>query len=116
MNIQNLTSAQLNHAADILEQIEKLQSQLHALGGSGSGMPSPFKTGKHGKRKMSASAKAKIAAAQKKRWAKFHAKAKPAAKPEKVVRKKSKMSAAGRAAIVAAQKARWAKIKAAKKA
>jgi len=58
---------------------------------------------------MSRSARAKIGAAQKARWAKVKKKstAKPAAK------KKRKMSAAGRAKIAAAAKARWAKAKAA---
>jgi hypothetical protein len=64
---------------------------------------------------MSAAGRARIAAAQKARWAKLKGgngdlmAAKPAMK-------KRTMSAAGRARIVAAQKARWAKIKAAKKA
>ena len=114
MNIENLTPSQLRKAADLQEEIAHLQSQLHALGGSGSGMPSPFKTGKLGKRKMSPAHKAKIRAAQKLRWAKFHAKvgaAKPVSKP---ARKKSNMSAAGRARIIAAQKLRWSKVKATK--
>jgi hypothetical protein len=73
---------------------------------------SAFEGGKPGavvakKRGMSALARARIGAAQKKRWAKL--KGKKAGKP---VAKKRKMSAAGRAAIAAAQKARWAKIRA----
>lgn len=58
---------------------------------------------------MSAAGRARIAAAQKVRWAKLKAKK---AAPKKATRK---ISAAGRAKIAAAQKARWAKIKAAKK-
>jgi hypothetical protein len=63
---------------------------------------------------MSAVARAKIAAAQKARWAAVKT---PAAKPvaKSVVKKKSTMSAAGRAKISAAAKARWAKVKAAGK-
>ena len=117
MNINELTPTQLRQAADLKEQIEKLQNQLVVLGGSGSGMPSPFKKAKPAKRKMSAAARAKIAAAQKARWAKQKGitqtvKTIPAPKPAKG---KSGMSAEGKARIVAAQKARWAAIKAGKK-
>jgi histone H1/5 len=81
---------------------------------------------KRGPKTMSAEARAKIAAAQKARWAKVNAaKAKPTVKPvvaDKVAVKtaavkpaKKKISAEGIARIKAAQKARWAKIKAAKK-
>ena len=63
-----------------------------------------------GKKTFSAATKAKMAAAQKARWAKI--KGSKASAPLK--KTKNKLSAAGRAAIVAAQKARWAKIKAAK--
>ena len=61
------------------------------------------------KTKMSAAARAKIAAAQKARWAKAKTPvAKPAAKP--VVKKKSTMSAAGRAKISAAEgRAMWSR-------
>jgi len=87
-----------------VDQIERALAAVQGLSGASSGVA---RRGKK-RRKMSASARAKIAAAQKKRWAKQKIKAKPA-------KKKRKMSAAGRAAIRAAQKARWAKIKAAKK-
>ena len=58
---------------------------------------------------MSASARARIGAAQKARWAKV--KGKKAAKP--AVAGRRKMSPAARAKIAAAAKARWAKAKAA---
>jgi len=58
-----------------------------------------------GRRKMSASARRRIAAGQKRRWAKFH-KDKPAPG------KKRKMSAAGRKRIVEATKKRWAEYRA----
>jgi hypothetical protein len=56
-------------------------------------------------RKLSASARAKIAAAQRARWA----------KARKTTPKRT-LSAAARRKIAAAQRARWAKVKAAKKA
>lgn len=68
---------------------------------------------KKGKRKMSASHRAAIIAAQKARWAKV--KGASSAPKEKTAKKKGGMSAAGRAKIAAAQKARWAKVRAAKK-
>jgi hypothetical protein len=84
----------LNRAIDILE----------GGGGNGNGVPSPFRAAK--KRIMSAEARAKIAIAQKARWAK--AKIKSA---EKSV-KKFTMSPAARAAIAKAKKTWWAKKKA----
>jgi hypothetical protein len=72
---------------------------------------------------MSAAGRARVAAAQKARWAKVKG-AKPSAFKTvvkaliaaKSVKKTHKMSAAGRAKIAAVQKARWAKIKAEKAA
>jgi hypothetical protein len=63
-----------------------------------------------GTRKLSKSARARIAAAQRARWAKFQ-------KTAKVVpiRGKRTLSAAARKKIAAAQRARSAKVKAAKK-
>ena len=63
-----------------------------------------------GPRKLSASARARIAAAQKARWAKVREKAKVVP-----VRGKRMLSAAARRKIAAAQKARWARVKAGKK-
>ena len=115
MNITELTPSQLRQAADLKEQIEKLQTQLDQLQGSEVAQVSSPVT-KPAKRKMTAAHIAKIRAAQKLRWAKVNAaKGKPAAKPGAVkVPKKGGMSAAGRARIAAAQKARWAKVNAAK--
>ena len=70
-NYSNLTAQQLRKAADLKEKIVGLQQQLEAiLGGS-----APAATGeKRKRRKMSAAARAKIAAAQRARWAKVKAK------------------------------------------
>ena len=99
--ILNLSVKQLRRVLSLKKKLETLQNRLEALTGSAA---APVK---RGPRKMSAVARAKIAAAQRARWAKQKSKA-----PKTT---KRKMSAAGRAAIVAAQKARWAKIKSAKK-
>jgi hypothetical protein len=98
----NLTSSQLKRAASLKDQITKLEAKLASILGSA---VTPIKTSKKGG--MSAAGRAKVAAAQKARWAKAKKKAAPKAK--------SKMSAAGRARIAAAAKARWAKVKAAGK-
>jgi len=99
----NLSTAKLKRIIALKQKIEKLSAQLEALAEGSSG-----RIGRPPGSGMSAGARAKIAAAQRARWAKAKGGAKPAAK-------KYKMSAAGRARIIAAQKARWAKIKAAKK-
>jgi hypothetical protein len=68
-------------------------------------------------RTMSASARKKIATAQKKRWALAKAKqVQPEPAQLKIAKPKRTMSAAGRRRIVAAQKKRWAAIKGKKKA
>jgi len=103
----NLTSSQLRQAANIKDKIAALEKQLAAITGT---KAAPIAKAPKKKGGMSAAGKAKIAAAQKLRWAKVKA-AKPAVvKPVK----KGGMSAAGKARIAAAQKLRWAKVKAAK--
>jgi hypothetical protein len=107
ISLSSLTTAQLRRAADLKEKIGALNQELASiLDGS---VSAPAKTPKK-KGGMSAAGRAKIAAAQRARWAKVKA-AKPAAKAPA---KKNKISAAGRARIAAAQKARWAKVKAEK--
>ena len=97
-SISSVTSDQLRRAAAIKDQIEALENELGRIlaGGVSSGK---------GTRTMSASARARIAAAQKARWAKV--KGSPGGAPRR------KMSPAARAKIAAAAKARWAKAKAA---
>jgi hypothetical protein len=118
MSITNLTVQTLRQAADLKEKIESLHNQLAAILGS-TATPASTPAPKAPKTKgMSAAGRAKVAAAQKARWAKIKA-TKPAVKAVVAVKapvKKGGMSAAGKARIVAAQKARWAKIKAAKPA
>jgi hypothetical protein len=62
------------------------------------------------KRQLSATGKARIAAAQRARWAKVKSGQKQSRTP-----KKRTMSVAARKRIAAAQRARWAKLKAQKK-
>lgn len=110
MNLTTLTSADLAKITKLLSAKEALLAKVAEIDKS----LTSFESGGTvvvKKSKMSPAARAKIAAAQKKRWAKIKGKnaAKPVAKA-----KKNKMSAAGRAAISAAAKAMWAKRKAEK--
>ena len=61
---------------------------------------------------MSAEGRARIAEAQRKRWATKHASESPAAAPEATSKPKRKLSAAGRKAIVEATRKRWARVRA----
>jgi hypothetical protein len=106
MNLLSLASHQLRKAADLVDKIEELKSELSATLES-----SEITTGvRKIKRKMSDAGRLAIAAAQRARWAKT--KANPPIKPTKA---KRKMSAVARAKIAAAARKRWAKAKAAGK-
>jgi hypothetical protein len=68
------------------------------------------------KERFTAASRRKMAAAQKRRWAAFHAaKSKGTGKLTLVQPKAKRMSPAARKRIAAAQRARWAKLKATKK-
>jgi hypothetical protein len=114
MNIIHLSLSQLKRAAQIKEQIEKLQGELVRLAGDSVTAKSIGVAIKPARKKISAAGIAKIRAAQKARWAKVKT-AKPAVKPVKPVAKapakRKKMSAAAKAKLSALAKARWAKIK-----
>ena len=111
-SITNLSVQQLRKAATLKERIQSLEKELGKL--LGSAVTSEAVPGaKKKKFKMSASAKAKISAAAKLRWAKIKGTklaAKPAAK-----KGKRKMSVAAKAKLSAKLKAIWAARKAAKK-
>jgi hypothetical protein len=87
------------------QTVEQLDAALAALSGE-----SRHKA--RTRRPLSATARARIAAAQRARWAKVHGTGKQKVVP---VPKKKTMTAAARRRILAAQRARWAKLKAAKK-
>jgi len=120
MSNNNLTAAQLRHAAELKEKIEVLQMQLDVILG-GNSLPASAETPEsesskpaRKKYKYSAAGLARLRVAQKARWAKIKAgKAGKPVKLEKLGKKpRKKMSAASRAAIAAGAKARWAKAKA----
>ena len=87
--------------------VEQLDAALAALNGDSYGR----KTGT--RRKISAAGRARIAAAQRARWARVRTKS--GQKQNIVSMPKKTMSAAARRKIAAAQRARWAKVKAAQK-
>jgi conjugal transfer/entry exclusion protein len=103
-NSHNVSLEQLKRAVAIREQIDSLQTQLDQILGEGEPIAEPSASGK--KRTMSPSARRKIAAAQRLRWAKL--KGSTDTKPAK--RGRRKMSAAVKAKIAAAARARWAKV------
>lgn len=111
----DLTTAQLKQAVQMREQIEALQEKLDALlGGKSSDTPKKKLGRPKGKRTMSAAGRAKIAAAQKARWAKINSTSSAKASSKKLApakpspTKKGGITAAGRAKLAAAMKARWA--------
>jgi len=112
MNSSDISTDQLRSALQIKEQIESLEQQLNSLlSGQIVNRKSSIANGVGRRRTMSASARARIAAAQRARWAKVKRNSSSTTAP----RKRRKMSAAGRARIIAATKARWARFHAARR-
>ena len=112
MNLLDLTPEQLKRAASIKEQVEDLNKKLRALLGAPVGSRAAPKR----KRAESASAKKKIAASQKARWANLR-RAKPSTDSVKPAAKakKKRMGPAARAKLSAKLKAYWAAKKTGKK-
>jgi hypothetical protein len=92
---------------------DRLTTQIKAIAAALSAFGEAYgrKAGTQGG--MSAAGRARIAAAQRARWAKVKAKSKKG--NVVTMPKKRTMSGAARRRIAAAQRARWAKVKAAKK-
>lgn len=107
----------MNNETGIVQFLKKeqdrLTKELRGIGAALAAFGKAYGT-ENRQLKVSASARARMAAAQKARWAKVRedggAQKKAAGKSPKRV-----MSAAARKKIAAAQRARWAKVKAAKK-
>ena len=112
-DIETLQMALIGYEAErqkIEATMAGIRSQLGAHKGASAPAKTPTSEAKP-KHRMSAAGRARIAEAQRKRWAATKKAAEPApatAKP------KRRLSAAGKAAIVAALKKRWAKKAAAK--
>jgi hypothetical protein len=119
----NQSVEQLEKALNIRKQIAALQENLSAIfagrpaSRAGKQTTSSIKTKTKGKRGLSAEGRARIAAAQKARWARNKGSAVTATvakSPAVKAKRKGGISEEGRARIIAAQKARWAKAKAGK--
>jgi hypothetical protein len=125
----NITPTQLRKAADIQEKIQSLQKELGQLLGA---TAESTTTEAPRRRKFSASARARMKAAQKARWAKIKTARTPkkrklsaqaianiragvakrmAAKGKPVKKARRGMSPAAKAKMAALMKARWAKVK-----
>jgi len=107
VQLSSLTTTQLRRAADLKEKIDALSKELSALFGTPASLSAKAPKKKF---KMSAAGKAKIAAAQKARWAKvaLERDLKKSSQDNKKARHKTakrKMSAAGKAKLSAAAKA-----------
>jgi hypothetical protein len=89
---------------------ERVQQQLSGLNAALEAFAGVYRNGSQPRRKMSPGGRARIAAAQRARWAKVKGQS---VAPVKTV--KRVMSASARRKIAAAQRARWAKVRAAKK-
>jgi hypothetical protein len=113
MSITSLSPQQLRQAADLQERILELESELSEILGGEIPIPVSAETlqaPKRGRRKMSAKGRARIAAAQKARWAAKRSEAVSKATPAKtVVKPKRYPPPALRKARSEAMKARWAK-------
>jgi hypothetical protein len=115
MSLAKLTVAQLKTAIEIRKKIDALQAQLAALPKSTDDIPTAV-PGKRPKGGMSKAGRARIAAAQRARWARQKGAKKTAPTVKAGPAGKRKMSATARAHIAAAARARWARHRAAKAA
>ncbi|HEY1678635.1 MAG TPA: hypothetical protein VGG04_13045 [Candidatus Sulfotelmatobacter sp.] len=107
--------ANLNGVVEILKKEHaRLTREMGAISAALSAFGTVYRKGTSSGRTISAAGKARIAAAQRARWAKV--KAKSGTGSVVTMPKKRTMSAAARKKIAAAQRARWAKVKAAKTA
>ena len=106
-NLQHITVKQLRKVVAIKERIEKLEAKLASI--TGGEEPAAEPVVRRRRRKMSAAAKARIAAAQRARWARVKGRA---GAPEKEGKKKRSVSPATKARLAAIAKARWARVKA----
>lgn len=104
----DLSTRNLEQALSIRRQIDVLERRLRGLvgGTGGDGAKAPVR--RAGKRRLSASARAKIAAAARARWARFRAGRGGAKAAKKRGKSGSGITAAGRRRLSQLMKARWA--------
>jgi hypothetical protein len=107
----------MTNLGDVVEMLknerDRLSKEMKAIGAALSAFGGAYGKGTARRGVISAAGRARIAAAQRARWAKVKAKGEHA--NVVTMPKKRTMSASARRRIAAAQRARWAKVKAAKK-
>ena len=111
-SLRNPSLAQLKRAVTLKEQIESLEQELASVLGAAPAAAAIVASAAPRQRPViSAAGRARIAAAQKARWAKQRRSKAPQApaKAPTVSKPKGQISAAGRARLSALAKARWAK-------
>jgi hypothetical protein len=114
MNVRGNSMSKLAGVVRLLKkEQDRLANELRGIGAALAAFGKAYGKGR-GTRKLSASARSRIAAAQRARWAKVRASAGAQAKVVPM-RGKRTLSVAARRKIAAAQRARLAKVKAAKK-
>jgi hypothetical protein len=102
----------LGGVVQILKQErDRLKKQLEGISAALAAFGATYTNGGGARRTISAAGKARIAAAQRARWAKLKGKS---GNTKIAAPRKRTMSAAARKKIAAAQRARWAKVKAAR--
>jgi hypothetical protein len=94
-------------------RIDAKIAELRTMLSGGPATPVTLEPKKHKRPKMSSAGRARIAAAQRKRWAKIRRESEPSATPEPP-KPQRRISKAGMARIIAATKQRWARVRAAK--
>src|SRR5687768_2576015 len=113
----DLSLKALEEAVGIRRQIEELEQRLRSLFGGNapsrstqaSAVADAPATGGAKRRKLSAAARGRIAAAQRARWAKARGESAPATNSAvKSARKKGGLTPAGRRRLAEAMRARWA--------
>jgi hypothetical protein len=110
----NLMTHMVNVVRVLKKERDRLTNQLQGISAALSAFGSTYASSNGASRTISAAGKARIAAAQKARWAKLKG-TKGQVNSAAVVPKKGRtMSTAARKKIAAAQRARWAKVKTAK--
>ncbi len=106
-SVSDLSVQQLKQALIIKEKIEVLANQLNNIWKAPNAASEPPAPGR--RRTMSAAARARIAAAQRARWARVRGTTMAAVRP--AVTAVRMISAAGRARLAEAARKRWAKAK-----
>jgi hypothetical protein len=109
-NLGNVLQQLRTEHREAEQQVAKLSAAIRAIEGIVRGSGSGAASNRRGRSTMSAAGRARIAAAQRLRWAKMKAGAKQAVGP-KATGAKPTMSVAARKKIAAAQRARWAKVR-----